>query len=474
MRRRDFLKTMGIAGAGLMVPPLFFERFAGAALPAGINYVKPTVIPKVISIFLYGGPSELAGNLSNIVDINSQSLNKYPTNLVNGSAQGTYVTARGFWGGGADGPNYGAGGENMEAMITAGDMTIYRTCNRVKDDNKSHGTSVTQNLVGNLDTTKPGIATTLAAVLAANNAFSSINSLILPVVNFEGESVVFNLGDLDISEMLRPVSLDANFQNPFSRSTYSALDATTDANLDTQAQTRNNALGAGYQKIYDAFLKRKTLADFIAANFDETIVNNSLPYTDPPTNTTRLVYPDTNFGNRLKAAVSLAINNTDTFFINLGSGGLGGWDEHSSALNAYPQRMRELMAALRIAVQHLNLVRNNTSLSQPVRDSASNTVIFVFGDFGRNANLNGAMGWDHGNNQNLYTLGGWGIPGRGLGKVVGTTALTGSAADNRLFTTPANGSYQFEPLSVASTIYKYFGVQNPELLTGEPAIDETK
>ncbi|HTG02269.1 MAG TPA: DUF1501 domain-containing protein [Nitrospirota bacterium] len=471
MKRRDFLKTMGIAGAGMMMPSLFLERFAGAALPAGINFVKPAVLPKLISIFLYGGPSELAGNLTNILDINAQSLNKYPDTLVtSGGALGAYVTARGFWGGGTS----GAGGDDMETMVTAGDMTVYRTCNRVKDDNKSHGTSVTQNLVGNLDITKPGFATTLAAVLTANNAFSKpIDSLILPVVNFEGESVVFNLGDLDISEMLRPVSLDSNFQNPFSRYLYTspALDATSDSAMDAKAMEKNAALGSAYQEIYDAFVKRASLSAFIEANFNETAVNANLPL-DPNTNQA-IVYPDTNFGNRLKAAVSLAISNPDTFFINLGSGGLGGWDDHSSTLNAYPQRMRELMAALKVAVQHLNLIRNDANRSTDIRTAAGATVIFVFGDFGRNANLNAAMGWDHGNNQNLYTLGGWGVPGRGLGKVVGTTSLTGSAAENRLFTTPATGSYQFEPLSVASTIYKYFGVQNPEVLTGESAIDET-
>ena len=48
-------------------------------------------------------------------------------------------------------------------------------------------------------------------------------------------------------------------------------------------------------------------------------------------------------------------------------------------------------------------------------------------------------------------------------------------------TEPAQGSYEAEPMSVASTVYSYFGVQNPEVLTrddelnpgGVPKIDET-
>ena len=44
---------------------------------------------------------------------------------------------------------------------------------------------------------------------------------------------------------------------------------------------------------------------------------------------------------------------------------------------------------------------------------------------------------------------------------------------NRQFTTPMDDSYQCEPFSIASSIFKYFGVQNPAVLTGEPAMDET-
>ncbi|MDH5694580.1 MAG: hypothetical protein OEZ47_15895, partial [Gammaproteobacteria bacterium] len=60
--------------------------------------------------------------------------------------------------------------------------------------------------------------------------------------------------------------------------------------------------------------------------------------------------------------------------------------------------------------------------------------------------------------------------GRNLGQIVGETVRTGNRGVNRQFTTPADGSYQFEPFSFASTMYKYFGVNNPEIITGEPPI----
>jgi uncharacterized protein (DUF1501 family) len=140
---------------------------------------------------------------------------------------------------------------------------------------------------------------------------------------------------------------------------------------------------------------------------------------------------------------------------------LGGWDDHSGAIEDYPGRVQGLMEALKVAARHMFL------------ENANHIVINVFGDFGRNVNLNNSMGWDHGNNQNFYTLGGSGIPGRALGKLVGRTQRIGTAFENRQFTSPADGSYQCEPFSIASTIFSYFGVQNPEVLTGESALDES-
>ena len=104
---------------------------------------------------------------------------------------------------------------------------------------------------------------------------------------------------------------------------------------------------------------------------------------------------------------------------------------------------------------------------------ANNVIINVFGDFGRNVNVNDSNGWDHGNNQNLYTIGGTDITGRTLGKLVGKTQRIGTPFQNRQFTSPTSDSYQCEPFAIASSFFKYFGVQNPELLTGEPAIDES-
>ena len=124
------------------------------------------------------------------------------------------------------------------------------------------------------------------------------------------------------------------------------------------------------------------------------------------------------------------------------------------------------------------------------RGTTNNIIINVFGDFGRRVNLNNSQGWDHGNNQNLFTLGGAGVvsagnPGgaapRTLGKIVGTTVRVGASGTNNQVTEPTPGSYEFEPMSVASSLYSYPGVQNPDTITadtdmnptGDPAIDET-
>jgi len=201
----------------------------------------------------------------------------------------------------------------------------------------------------------------------------------------------------------------------------------------------------------------------------------------------RVAYPtggnNNRFTDRIKAAVTLAIANPDSLFITVG-GGLGGWDDHDNSLNKYTNRMNDLMTALRAAVKHIKYA-DSSDPSNPdgVRDTR-NIIINVHGDFGRNVNLNGSMGWDHGNNQNLYTFGGSTVRAGGaaaLGKIVGTTERFGTSGQNRQFTRPISGGDQFEPMSIAATVYSYFGIQNPEVLTrdvvinpdGDTAIDET-
>ena len=459
MNRRQFLKLGGLFCLSLSTPFCFREKEAMAAAIANVDYTPPTTIPQIINIFLYGGPSELAGNLTNITDIHANSQNPYPSSIVPDNGGGD-ITPNYFWG--------QAGGTIMEELLNSSgastpQMSIYRTINRIKDDTKAHGRSVTQNLLGNLDLLNPGIATTLAAILEMHNPFGKdINELVFPFVTFEGESTIFNLGNLDIPLVFRPMSLDSEFKNPYDRSKNSYIDGgdedTNDNKLDSLAQSVSSARFAN-KKVYQAFLKRAELAEFISSQFNDDAIEADLPV-DPDTNA-QIQYPISNFGNRLKAAVSLAVKNPDTIFISLGSGGLGGWDDHSGALDNYPSRMNGLMEALQVAARHMEL------------KNADNIAINVFGDFGRNVNLNKSRGWDHGNNQNFFTAGGSGIPGRTLGKLVGRTRRIGTPFQNRQFTSPTDDSYQCEPFAIASTIFKYFGVQNPEVLTGEPPINES-
>lgn len=184
------------------------------------------------------------------------------------------------------------------------------------------------------------------------------------------------------------------------------------------------------------------------------------PDLDP--NTGFLSYPANNrFSGRIKAAVTLGIKNQDALFITVG-GGLGGWDDHSSAIEDYVPRMNQVMEALRVATKHIKY----SDASFGGNRSTDNIIIKVHGDFGRNVNLNNSEGWDHGNNQNLYTLDGNAIRKAGaLGKVVGKTEVFGQANQNRQYTRPTEDSYEAEPLAIASTVYQYFGAQNPQALS---------
>ncbi|MEK6750613.1 MAG: DUF1501 domain-containing protein [Pseudomonadota bacterium] len=447
---RRVFKLGGMLGAGTALGTQLDNL--GVAFDASLTVDK---IPRIINIFLYGGPSELAGNLSNIVEINANSQNPYG-NIFDPNNASTVVTPNYFWS--------TAGGTVLEQLVASGDATVYRTMNRIKDQNRAHGICVQQNLVGNLDVYHPGTATTLAWILQNNNPYRNpdgsvrdLSKVVFPFVTFEGESKAFNRADIDIPPALKPIALNANLMNPYQRTDHTVAglnnSGATDTALEQLARLTNG--GGAYKLTTESLIQRAEAATNITAML------NNIPVPSSSFN-----YGTGNFGTRLSAAVSLILANPDTLYVSLGSSGLGGWDDHSEMLGRYPARMSEMMNAISAAVNHLN-----TAAAQGVAH-ADKVIVNVFGEFGRNVNLNESLGWDHGNNQNLYTFGGRGLASKGrvLGKIVGETQRIGDKGVNRQFTSPTANSYQFEPFAVASTLFKYFGVTNPELLSGEPPI----
>jgi len=446
MKRRAFLKLSAVAGTSLMIPSmteaadidLSKVRFNSA------TYQKNK--PQVIMIFLYGGPSELAGNLTNIEAIEKASQSKYAQYF-----RGVTPTANHFW--------QEAGGTFMESLLASGDLNLFRTCySRVREENnnKSHGRCVSQNQRGRFIGEGAGIFTTLGQILQREGIIGK--DTMLPFVTMEGESGFYGKGDRTVAGFLSPVGMGKDLDNPYARGgihrwyyytpqerEIPGYDKNTTAALhekmDSLAQSLNEE-----GEIKEAFAKRGTLEQFI-----DWIKTRPLP--------AGVVYPESNsFGAKLQTAVRILSANPDTKVVSLGNDGLGGWDDHNDARN-YVTRMEKLFSALSAAMTHIKAEGKENEIS-----------IMVFGDFGRNVNLNSALGWDHGNNQNFYLLGGKNYF-RSVG-IVGETELYDPNRLNRLYLRPKTGSYWFEPLSIAATVYKIFGIENPEVLTeGYGAID---
>lgn len=464
---------------------LGFSASAHAAQLETADFSLPQNLPQVINIFLYGGASELAGNLSNIDEIAALSQNQYPAELLQFfNGESGEITRNGFW--------RSAGGDAMEDMLASGDMTIYRTINRRKNNTRAHRQSIFSSQKGSLSIDGAGgMGSTIAAVLQANRSLldgssqlngRTLDELVLPFVSFEGSSIAFaQNSDQPLPLRLRGLSLDEQFDNPYTRD-----GGVADSELRTLITQMEQSVSQGrFVRVRNGFEQRRNMEELIgnlqmAADDPLPLV----PSDDPAAgivadiDSGRLCYPEDNrFSSRIKAAVTLAISNPDTRFISLG-GGLSGWDDHDSSIDTYVPRMRELMDSLQVAVRH---IRYAGAEHGGIRDT-SNIIINVHGDFGRNVNLNNSAGWDHGNNQNLYTFGGHSLRVAGaLGKVVGSTEVFGSANENRLFTRPTDSSYEIEPMSIAASTYSYFGVRNPRALThdssynpeGDDAIDES-
>ena len=524
MNKRNFLKSIAALGGSALLPssinPLSMYKTASAAVDySAATVAAPLVMPQVINVFLYGGPSELSGNLSNIVDIEANSQNSYAaafgnrilTNDTDGLATNGFITKNGFWRGTPNGNNphlddNGAGGRAMQFMLDNNYMSVYRTLMKRLDGTRSHRESLLQSFKGSLDIEgSAGVGTKIAATLFQHRAqFEGtttladgtvigdiVNDLLLPFVSFEGDTRAFQQDpNFQIPLLYRGITLDQNFNNPYSRDGNA-----NDAVLEALATTRRTAAyNARYSKAANSFDLRAFLEskiDNIGTADDPAnlpMITEVADYTAMGlTAPGQLVYPNTQYTARVRAAVTLALVNPGSLYLTVG-GGLGGWDDHNNGIDNYRNRMNALLETLKAAMLHIKYADTSRggllTLDGNTRPT-DNIVINMFGDFGRRVNLNGNQGWDHGNNQNLFTFGGAGVREGGaaaLGKVVGRTIRVGDPGTNNQVTEPVPGSYEAEPMSVASTVFSYFGVQDPEVLTrddefnplGVPAIDETQ
>lgn len=533
MNKRSFLKSIAALSGSAFLPSsaslLSMYKTASAAVDyeKDLTVIAPDVMPQVINIFLYGGPSELSGNLTNIQDIEVNSQNSYvsafdPKILINdaaGDGSVGWITKNGFWRGTARTNNNfhldndGAGGRAMQFLLDTKQMSVYRTLMKSIDGTRSHRESLLMSLKGSLDiNTSAGVGTKIAATLINHSDkfvgktladgtpiidIVSDPTIILPFVSFEGETPAFAKGpDFQVPFEFGGITLDDNFSNPFSRSNNTAGAAQVD--LDALVNLRRtNAYDARYSGAANSFDLRATLEQKIK---EITTANTSLPNMVDPSAQPGEVdadaasidsiagdpvkYPDTGIARKIRASVTLALLNPSSFYITVGDG-FGSWDDHNNGVDRYPDRMNDLFEALKAAMLHIKYADASRGATQTINGNATrrtdNIVINMFGDFGRRVNLNG-QGWDHGNNQNLFTFGGAGVrPGgaAALGKVVGRTVRVGDGGTNNQVTEPDAGSYTFEPMAVASSVYSYFGVQNPEVLTagevnpeGVAAIDE--
>jgi len=452
MKRRNFIKLSLVACSSLF----FSSRVLAEDINLNnVNFSKEIYsknAAQTIVVYLYGGASQLAGNLTNIEEIKSKSQSDYDNYF-----RAITATKSGCW--------QEAGGLYMEDMLDSGDMTIFR-CSysnvREQNHNKAHGVCTLQNQKGNFDLNRGGIVTNIAQILEANGVVNE-NS-VMPFVTLEGESNFYSQGSRPLSSYLRAVGLDENLKNPYSRysrywyyytqeekdsaptsynNSKTGFDPEFDKIMTAMAQQNNTN-----QKVKESFGKRESLSDFI-----DDIATATTP--DLGIN----AYPSNDkFAQKLESSIKILANNEDTKVITINTGSLGGWDDHDDARN-YVTRSEALFKSLKSAMAHLKALNKDGNIS-----------IMVYGEFGRNVNLNSALGWDHGNLQNFYVLGGKNyFTHKG---VVGETDVEDTGSINRLYLKPKSGTYTFEHLSIAATLYKIFGVTNPEILTNNnPAVE---
>lgn len=446
MQRRAFIKLSTLASLYALLPNRSYASSIDTSRVDFSRSIYQNNSAQTIIVFLYGGASQLNGNVTNIETIENNSQSSYYDYFKNITA-----TEHGCW---AE-----AGGEHIEKMLQDGDLTLYRTCYsaiREQNNNKSHGLCTMQNQKGSFDVSGAGIVNNIANILNANGVIDSHTPM--PFVTMEGESNFYADGDKLIPGYLKPVATDKNLSNPYIRSRWSVrhwtyytkqersqpnynqsddkggFDPALSKEMDELAQKHNSGV------IKEAFSKRATLEKFIS-----NIQKSEVPDLGED------AYDKSDFAKELSAAIRLLDKNPDTKIVTIG-GSMGGWDYHSGAID-YLSKSQELFKTLRSGMAHLKALNKDGTIN-----------IMVFSEFGRNVNLNAAFGWDHGNLQNLYILGGKNyFNHKGI---VGETVVDVTGELNRLWLKPKSDSYWFEPMSIAATLYTIYGIQNPNYLTG--------
>jgi len=420
MQRRDFLKTMSVVTAITLFPMDSFSFEVDISQVEFDETLYRENEPQIIMIYLNGGPSELGANLTNIDEIDELSVYKHNISQAD-------RTQNNFW--------ESAGGLAMERMLASGDMNLFRTCFRRDNPIRSHGINGSENkrAIFDKDIGKhPAIFATIAKLLSQKGLIDK--NTLMPFIELNGESGFFAEGEyLNLDASFKPISLSTSMDNPFISKEISSIDSEESEALNQLANSINepDEFAIAIEKSVDA------------GAFVEMIKSKEVP--------SDAGYSNSTFAKSMRVATTILINNPDTKIITIGALGLGRWDDHSYGRTTYLPRMRDLMSAIEASLNHIKIANRE------------NIAIFAFAEFGRNVNLNSAGGWDHGNNQNLYLFGGKRYFNH-VG-IVGETIPYGDALANRLYLKPKENSYWFEPYAVGATIYKLFGIKNPEVLT---------
>ncbi|HHD79525.1 MAG TPA: hypothetical protein ENK98_07855 [Epsilonproteobacteria bacterium] len=205
MKRRDFIKLSMAAGTAVLLPDFSYAKELDISQITFSSGINTTNNAQTIIIFMYGGASQLGGNLSNIEEIKTASQSNYDNYF-----RGLTPTANKCW--------QEAGGTHMESLLANGDMTLFRCCYskvREENNNKSHGSCTAQNQKGSFDEDSAGILANLAQILESN-AVVNENTL-MPFITLEGESKFYIEGQKPLSGYLKPVGLTEDLENPYSR-----------------------------------------------------------------------------------------------------------------------------------------------------------------------------------------------------------------------------------------------------------------
>lgn len=198
----------------------------------------------------------------------------------------------------------------------------------------------------------------------------------------------------DPTEM--PSALVAPIPTPFALNAARSVVPSVRRSRDWQLQLPRNGADRWFEALQSDDPDSASLRQFVVQNLIASRVTSEKVAAVARDATTNVAYPNTGLASQLKTVAELirADLGTRIFFVELGGGGIGGFDNHANQRDNHAAVLHELSES--VAAFATDLAKD---------ELLDRVLLMTFSEFGRTVSENGRRGTDHGAAAPMFVVG---------------------------------------------------------------------